>query len=213
MRTYIYIDGFNLYYRMLKRAPEYRWLNVSALARAVLRPENVVERVNFYTATVSAKIDADAPAKQRQYLNALETLPEVAIHRGNFLVNDKWVRAKAPAGVPDFVKASVSEEKGSDVNLASHLIRDAFLKRFEVAAVITNDTDLVEPIRIVTEEVGLPVGILSPVDRPATSLRNVASFVRHIRPGHLAACQFDNQLPGTAIVRPTTWTRAKDGSS
>ncbi|GFE52576.1 hypothetical protein So717_43290 [Roseobacter cerasinus] len=163
--------------------------------------------MNFYTATVSAKIDQEAPAKQRIYLNALETLPQVSIFRGNFLVNDKWVKAKAPEGVPEFVKASISEEKGSDVNLASHLVRDAFQNKFEVAAVITNDTDLVEPIRIVTQEVGLPVGILSPVENPAKSLKNVASFVRHIRPGHLSASQFPDELPGTEIRKPATWIK------
>ena len=162
--------------------------------------------MNFYTATVSAKIDPEAPAKQRIYLNALETVSEVAVHRGNFMVNDKWVRAKAPEGVPDYVKASISEEKGSDVNLASHLVRDAFQGKFDVAAVITNDTDLVEPIRIVAQEVGLPVGILTPVENPAKSLREVASFLRHIRPGHLAASQFPDELDGAAIRKPESWT-------
>lgn len=209
-KTYVYIDGFNLYYRLLKKAPQYRWLDIAKLSRTVLREENSVERVNFYTAAVSAKIDPEAPAKQRIYLNALETLPEVAIHRGNFLVNDKWVRAKAPEGVPDYVKASISEEKGSDVNLASHLIRDAFQGKFDVAAVITNDTDLVEPIRIVAEEIGLPVGILSPVENPAKSLKQVASFLRHIRSGHLAASQFPDQLEGTAIVKPEGWVAGEN---
>lgn len=41
------------------------------------------------------------------------------------------------------------EEKGSDVNLASHLVRDTFRKQFEVAVLITNDSDLAEPVRIV----------------------------------------------------------------
>ena len=44
------------------------------------------------------------------------------------------------------------EEKGSDVNLASHLLFDAFRGAFDAAAVLSNDSDLVEPIRIVTKE-------------------------------------------------------------
>jgi len=44
------------------------------------------------------------------------------------------------------------EEKGSDVNLACHLVNDAWAGRFDAAVVISNDTDLVEPIRIVTQE-------------------------------------------------------------
>jgi hypothetical protein len=35
--------------------------------------------------------------------------------------------------------------EGSEVNLASHLLRDAFSKKFEVAVLITDDSDLAEP--------------------------------------------------------------------
>jgi hypothetical protein len=55
-----------------------------------------------------------------------------------------------------------TEEKGSDVNLASHLLRDAYGRRFEVAVLVTNDSDLAEPVRIVAQEIGLPVGLLNP---------------------------------------------------
>src|SRR6266699_3050420 len=51
-----------------------------------------------------------------------------------------------------------TEEKGSDVNLASHLVRDAFRQQFEVAVLITNDSDLAEPVRIVSQELQMPVG-------------------------------------------------------
>ena len=98
-----------------------------------------------------------------------------------------------------------TEEKGSDVNLGSHLVRDAFQGRFDVAAVLSNDTDLVEPIRIVTEELNLPVGLLCPVAKPAGGLAAIASFVRHIRDDHLRASQFPDTIPGTSITRPRTW--------
>jgi len=106
---------------------------------------------------------------------------------------------------PDVAKVWKTEEKGSDVNLGSHLVRDAFQGQFDVAAVLSNDTDLVEPIRIVAEELGLPVGQLCPVPKPAGGLANVASFIRHIRIQHLQAAQFPDVIPGTAIVRPSTW--------
>ncbi|SFO44526.1 hypothetical protein SAMN04487859_1634, partial [Roseovarius lutimaris] len=41
MRTIIYVDGFNLYYRALKYNPQLKWLNVKALAEDVLSSENV----------------------------------------------------------------------------------------------------------------------------------------------------------------------------
>ena len=55
-----------------------------------------------------------------------------------------------------------TEEKGSDVNLASHLVRDAYQQAFQVAVLITNDSDLAEPVRIVRQELNLPVGVLNP---------------------------------------------------
>jgi len=57
------------------------------------------------------------------------------------------------------------------VNLASHLLRDAYGKRFEVAVLVTNDSDLAEPVRIVAQQIGLPVGLLNPGTPPSTVAR------------------------------------------
>ena len=215
MRTNVYVDGFNLYFRLLRDRPALRWLNLKVLAEQVLRPENVVQRVRYYTARVSEKVDAAGPAKQQIYLDALATVPEITVHMGSFLATEKWARLIHP---PDFrpaidlpepwptvVKVQKIEEKGSDVNLASHLLLDAFRRDFDVAAVVSNDTDLVEPIRIVVQELGLPVGLVCPVNRPAESLRQVASFHRHIRIGHLQAAQFEDVIAGTTVTRPSSW--------
>ncbi|NVK32979.1 MAG: NYN domain-containing protein [Rhodobacteraceae bacterium] len=224
MRTVIYIDGFNLYYRMLKRAPEYKWINLKVLAEQVLDPSNDVIGVNYYTARVSARVNPRGPRNQQVYLDALATVPEIQVHFGNFQVNKAYAPIVGNASAkpvflpqpttatldpwPDVVRIMKTEEKGSDVNLGSHLVRDAFQDKFDVAAVITNDTDLVEPIRIVTQEVGKKVGVLSPVSRTAGSLQSVASFVRHIRPAHLLAAQFPDPLPRNPesdLVKPVEW--------
>ena len=113
---------------------------------------------------------------------------------------------KAP--VPDAVVAEfhTMEEKGSDVNLAAHLLNDAWKDLFEAAVVITNDTDLVLPIRIVTRELHRPVYVVCPGPRQmASELRNVATYARHIRRPMLKAAQFPDTLPGTAIAKPIGW--------
>jgi hypothetical protein len=46
---------------------------------------------------------------------------------------------------------------------AYHRTPLAFQNNYDVAAVLSNDTDLVEPIRIATQELGKPVGLLTPV--------------------------------------------------
>jgi len=87
-----------------------------------------------------------------------------------------------------------TEEKGSDVNLATHLLRDAYNKAFEVAVLITNDSDLLEPVRIVRHELGLPIGILNPHQHHSQKLKGEATFMKRIRQSDLAACQFPNPM-------------------
>jgi hypothetical protein len=87
-----------------------------------------------------------------------------------------------------------TEEKGSDVNLASYLLVDGFRGRYEQAVVISNDSDLVTPIKLVREELKLPVGIVKPRGRPSWELRQVSTFHRKIRQGHLEASQFPDTL-------------------
>jgi hypothetical protein len=98
------------------------------------------------------------------------------------------------------------EEKGSDVNLAVHLLNDAWNNSFEAAAVISNDTDLVKPIRMVTQERHKPVFVVCPGRRRmATQLSNVATYTRNIRQRMLAASQLPDPIPGTALRKPPSW--------
>lgn len=217
MKTIVYIDGFNLYYRALKRT-KFKWLNLQALCEAVLPAECDIVGINFYTARISGRIDPSSPKDQQIYLKALSTIPAVSVHFGSFQVTDKVMflstplefRPKAqtqPVPTPRFATVVKSEEKGSDVNLGVHLVRDALLGRFEHAAVITNDTDLCEPLRIVKDETHLPITLMAPVDHPATSLKAQATYVRHIKP-YLGPSQFPDIVPmqdGRNLTRPNGW--------
>lgn len=200
-RTRVYVDGFNLYYCALKRTP-YRWLNLVDLVRRRL-PERDIVAVNYYTARVSDKVKVGSPRRQQSYLSALQTLPEITVHFGSFLAHPKTFPIHPISSPPTFVQVLRSEEKGSDVNLASHLVFDGCKDNYDSAVVISNDTDLIEPIRIVKEELRKPVGLLSPVKNPAVQLRQAASFIRHIRPSHLKACQFS--LKVGHIEKPRKW--------
>lgn len=220
MRTFVYIDGFNLYYRMQKDKPHLKWVNPLLMAANALDPRHHITRVNYYIARVSARAhDPQAPARQATYLNALSTVPEVRIHEGSFMTSEPWMVLAVPLQAkpttydwtlpgPEMVKVIKTEEKGSDVNLGVHLVRDAFTNAFDVAVVITNDSDLVEPIRIATQEACKRVGLLVPVKYPNHSLMSVASFYLRLRPGHLAAAQFPSPVvmpDGTLIAKPATW--------
>lgn len=98
------------------------------------------------------------------------------------------------------------EEKGSDVNLACHLINDAWKDLFDVAAIVSNDTDLAEPIRLVVQEKHKDVVVMSPNKfGVAPALKAVATHHRHLRPTHFRRALFGDPVSGTSIKKPTAW--------
>lgn len=82
---------------------------------------------------------------------------------------------------PKSVWVDKTEEKGSDVNIAAHLLRDGFKGAFEAAVLLTNDSDLVEPVKIVRRELGLSIVILNPHQHHSAGLRAEANFMKRIR--------------------------------
>ena len=194
VKTYAYVDGFNLYYRALKGTP-HKWLDLGSLLRRTF-PRNQIEVIRYFTARVKADpLDPDQRIRQEVYLRALRACGNVRIHFGHFTSHIVALpRAGSTKGKMRFTRVIRTEEKGSDVNLATHLVNDAHVGSFDVAIVVTNDSDLVEPIRIVTQGVGLPVGLLNPCDQPAGGLKRVATFYTVLRPTILRKAQFPDIL-------------------
>ena len=204
LRTNIYIDGFNLYYGAVKGTPG-RWLNVAQLC-AVLLPRDTIQRIRYYTAIVRPRAhNPGQRVRQEIYLRALRTISNLTIHEGHFLSH--VVKLPVAANPAKLVEVIKTEEKGADVNLASHLLRDAFTGDFDVAAVMTNDLDLLEPVRIVQHELGLPVGILNPQQHPSRVLKQEARFFKGIRKSAVARCQFPEELRDSRGVfrKPESW--------
>ncbi len=204
MRTFVYVDGFNLYYRALRNTP-YRWLDLSKLAQ-ILLPKHQIHRIRYYTARVTARPgDPDQPTRQQFYLRALATIPNLSITYGQFLTHKKKMTlASDPAKTIEVLK---TDEKGSDVNLATHLIYEAMRDEFDAAVVVSNDSDLAEPIRIVTQEVHRKVGILTPARIPTRELLKYCTFYKPIRNAVLAASQFPLELEDAhgKFRKPDSW--------
>lgn len=210
MITNVYIDGFNLYYGCLKRTP-YKWLNLRALCQ-VLLPRDTVGTIRYFTARINARPnDPDGPVRQDAYLRALRTLPEVSTHLGLFKTRAvRMPLAQPQPGGPVTVEVMKTEEKGSDVNLATYLLLDAFREDCDVSVVVSNDSDLVEPIRIVRHELGRPVGIINPhqAHKRSRELLGIGpTFYKQIRPAGLRRAQFAQVLTDAqgTIHRPTSW--------
>ena len=222
LKLFTYIDGFNLYNGCLKGSP-YRWLNLHTFAQQ-LRPTDEILKVKFFTARLHQRLqDPDQPKRQIIYWRALRTIDSIEIIEGQFLTKatrlpdvadiDR-IKAQHDAGAntrgiwPIMHHVYRSEEKGTDVNLAVHLVNDAHLNRFDGAVVVSNDSDLVEAVRIVRDVIHKPVFVFHPHSpTPSFKLKQVATRFREVAEAHLSASQFPATLSDAKgiISKPESW--------
>jgi uncharacterized LabA/DUF88 family protein len=230
VETNVYIDGFNLYYGAAKDTP-YKWVNLAALCEQIL-PTIKIKRLRYFTALVEPpQTDPQKRSRQQAYIRALKTLPNLTVHYGHYLQSIvPMPLAAPPANSSRMVEVIKMEEKGSDVNLATYMLVDAFRKDCGQLVVITNDSDLAEPVRILNKELRIPVGIFNPHTtdtalrrarvtgkplrpaKPSIVLKQVAKFHRDITSegpdSHMALSQFPSQLidaTGRTITKPAAW--------
>ena len=229
-----YVDGFNLYKGVLERRPDLKWLNLVSLAQE-LRPRLRLKHLYYFTAPLKERFPGDeSPQMQEKYLRVLSN-QGISVIRGKFRKSTTWLRVSstlrtkvisptvpghfgltqrafnfsAKVADPDLPKAQVwkMEEKGSDVNLASYLLRDAY-SGLKNALVISGDSDLVTPV-LFSVEAGVDVRVAVPNRSIQTAaLRNVASSLVKLQPKelrrHLLSRVFITTSGGN-IVRPDSW--------
>jgi uncharacterized LabA/DUF88 family protein len=207
MRTMVYVDGFNLYYGLLKDSP-YKWLNIQHMCQ-LLMPHDDIVGIRYFSAKVfSRESDPDKHIRQQVYWRALKTIPDLEIIEGHYSEHTKWMRLAHPKPPQNnFVEVIKTEEKGSDVNLAVHLLSDAYLKKYELGVVVSNDSDLLSAIQIVHNDLGLNIGILNPQNNPSSDLRKCSLFIKQIRTGVLNASQFPTTMTDSrgAFHKPKEW--------
>ncbi len=207
MRTNVYVDAFNLYYGCVRGTP-YRWLDLSKLM-ALLLPGHQVVRIRYFTALVVARPGApQQPQRQQVYLRALGTIPNLTIHYGHYLSSAVRMPLANPSPTgPRTVEVLKTEEKGSDVNLATYLLLDGMDGEYEVAVIVSNDSDLKFPLEVVQSRFHCKVGILNPHKNRSRALAQFTDFYKPIRKGPLAASQFPAVLHDAngPIRKPAAW--------
>lgn len=224
LRTYVYIDGFNFYYGSLKGS-RYKWLNPELLCKNILSPQNQIESIKYFTASVSARSDdPQMPIRQDIYFRALKTITCLKIIKGHYLTHNKNMKLANPPlyrkvthpisgevryHAFEFVDVLNTEEKGSDVNLATNLLIDAFEDKFDVAVVISNDSDLATPVGLVKNKFKKSVLILNPhsLDKKSIQLTKYSTKVIQIEESHLVKSLFNEQLTDSngSFVKPDRW--------
>ena len=209
MITNFYVDGFNLYYRALK-GTQYKWLDLRKLAETLF-PDDSIHRICYFTALLYAPAnDPSKPRRQLVYLRALQTLPDFSAYFGTFRPRTKTCPLVHPIqGLPKFVEIHDTEEKGTDVHLATRLLVDGFNGDYEQAVIVSNDSDLAAPIRYVRDELGRRVTVVNPDGRTNThkDLEGAATYVRRLWRSHLRVSQFSATLEDSrgTITKPPAW--------
>ncbi len=219
-------------------ASGWKWLDLRALAsRYATWGGSVVDRVVYCTARVNDPSNPAQTQRQAFYLQALLAAGSVdEIEEGYYsswatesvLVNEPS-GTRAPTELLDPTHAlqwsaalpvrrtqshsllatiRKREEKGSDVNVATHLLVDALSERVDAAIVISNDSDLALPVRVARDHV--PVGLLNPSKKPlAGALKGTPQdgvgrhWWRRMQPTDWTASQLPSPTHG--ITKPLGW--------
>jgi uncharacterized LabA/DUF88 family protein len=222
LSTYLYVDGFNLYYGVFGKernwaSATYKWLDLAAFAAHIWPSRAPIAKTRYFTALVKPPpYDPQMAVRQQSYLRALRSIG-TEVHLGTFKFRRKSVRLVGHTAVltthsPAVVLAAEAQigkydEKGSDVNLATYLIREIAKGECDTAIVISNDSDLVEPIRVARADFGIDIYVINPQRRPVAELTQAASGSRDVALATLAACQLPPTLSDTAgtITKPAGW--------
>jgi hypothetical protein len=99
----------------------------------LLFPSDQINKIKYFTARVSARpSDPDQPIRQATYWRALQTIPNLSIIEGSFLVKPVTMPL-ANTNPQQYARVIKTEEKGSDVNLATHLLERWIQTRLRIS--------------------------------------------------------------------------------
>ncbi len=199
-RVVVYIDGFNLYFGMIDAGYSHcKWLDVDKLVRGYLSSNQELVEIKFFTSRIS-----HSPQKQKRqttYLEAVETTGVKIIYG---LYKAKNIECDNCGH-----SWNISNEKMTDVNIATHLIIDAFQDKYDTAILISGDSDLVPPIRAVHENFPQKsVSVFFPPHRHNNTVATAAKGSQTIGRKKLLDSQFDTEVhkkDGYILRKPIEW--------
>lgn len=208
-KTVVYIDGYNLYHGLRDRhGRRYLWLDLTRFALSLFTdPKQELVVTKYFTSPAPG--GTDSAKRQQTYWKALETCPGLQVIKGRY--REKATRCSA-CGTQEAECRACGEkmrfrnEKMTDVNIATHLVRDACVGTFDVAILVGGDTDLLAAVDAAKSMRRIVVGF--PPDRENDDMRNAASGWFRITEGQFKRSQFPEIVtvaPGVTVRRPDLW--------
>ena len=214
-KTIVYIDGYNLYYGLLK-GTSYKWLDLVKFAEKLVSDECEVVAVKYFTScALTYPYDPASVERQNIYLQALRGLGRLKIVKGFFKKNKVLMPAteeecrECSTAKSGYVRVVKLEEKRSDVNLAVEMLVDASANEVDALVLVTGDSDQVGTIEAVRSRFGKQVLVCNPHPRFSANLKNVADFYKNIARNLPASCQLPDEVAvgthGNIVRRPEAW--------
>lgn len=199
-RVIVYIDGFNLYFGLMEAGFDYlRWLNVRLLAEKILNQNQILEKVIYFTSRVNG--NPDKQKRQSTYLEALE-VKNIDIIYGQYNFNTEECKRCGNVW-------SNPKEKMTDVNIATHILVDAFNDNFDMAVLISGDSDLVPPLKIINSQFkDKRVFVAFPPKRNSVALKNQSKGSMVIGRKTLKESQLEESIKnkfGFKLSKPKEW--------
>lgn len=197
-RVAVFIDGFNLYFGLTSAYPNYKWLNVYLLSQNLLKPNQQLVSVSYFT----ARIGNNPSKEQRQsiYLSAIKSTATQIIY-GHYKSKNKSCRRCGHIW-------QTNEEKMTDVNIAVQMITGAVQNTYDRAILISGDSDLVPPIKTVQNIFNKKVFVAFPPNRHNHSVKSNANSSMVLGRGTLSKSQFAASITlsnGHILNKPTQW--------
>jgi hypothetical protein len=147
------------------------------------------------------------------WARTLVTNPKISVHYGHF--PESRVRMLLADPKPECsrtVEVLKTEEKGTDVNIATLLLLDAFNGDSDLSVLISNDADLALPLRVIADQFAVPIGIINPFPHPCRELLRLSPrFYKKLREGVLSSSQLPPSLrDATGTIHcPKQWETEK----
>jgi len=200
-RVIAYIDGFNLYFGLRAAGwKRFYWLNLQTLARNLLKSEQELVFTKYFTSRVSYPPEKER--RQSTFLEALETLNEFRIYYGHYQMNPQRCRECGN-------KVMIPSEKMTDVNMAVEILKDAFQDMFDVALLMSADSDLTAPVLAIKNLFpGKRMIVAFPPQRHSAQLERLAHGSMQIGRASLAKSVFPDKVPkadGFILEKPAEW--------
>lgn len=214
MRGALYIDGFNLYHAIDDLGKPYlKWLNLWRMGELVARGHaRRLERAVFCSAYFPG--DHGKKVRHKAYIDALEnvgvqtrlghtTKEPMECKRKNGGCGHRWDQPR---------------EKETDINLSLAILEDAYEDVYDVAFIVTADTDQAGTLKFMRRKFPykktiMVVPPMAPGSKraPSKHLRDLSNLTIQLTESHLDACVFPGMVMADGrptVVRPHEYAPA-----